>query len=225
MTFHSETFPDSDWPAAVAARLSALAPARRLCLATGDTLAPAYALVDHLDGATVFLLDEFGGLPPNDPGRCQSMIRRQLLDHVTVGDLRLPDVDAADAAAEARRYGEDIASGGIDLAVVGLGRNGHIGMNEPGSTVDLPTRVVELAPTTAEHAAAYGASSTPSWGITVGLAELMAAREVWLLVTGEHKREILERVLHDPIGPDLPATFLRNHSDCTVLADRTAAGG
>jgi glucosamine-6-phosphate deaminase len=198
---------------------------RRFCLATGGTVAPVYSHIDDLHGATIFLLDEFGGLPRDDPGRCAAMIQRDLLAHASgAGRVAAPDVDADDPVAAATRYKRLIDDGGIDLAVVGLGLNGHIGMNEPGSTADLPTRVVDLAPSTSAHAAVYGATTTPTWGITVGIAELMAARELWVLVTGAHKREILKRVLSASIGPGLPSTYLREHENCAVFADLVALG-
>jgi glucosamine-6-phosphate deaminase len=227
VTFRVEALPEQDWAATVASLLSSLiTPESRLCLATGGTVAPVYSLIDDLNGATIFLLDEFGGLPRDDPGRCVAMIRRDLLAHTSGnGSIFVPDVDADDPEAEALRYGRQIVEGdGIDLAVVGLGRNGHIGMNEPGSTPDLSTRVVDLAELTSAHTAAYGATTSPTWGITVGMAELMAARELWLLVTGGHKREILRQTLSMPIGPDVPATYLRRHENCTVFADRPALG-
>lgn len=177
------------------------------------------------EGLSVFLLDEFGGLPADDPGRCVSMINRHLLDRVMgVPLVHFPDIDAPDLEAESLRYQALIDEGGLDLALLGLGANGHLGMNEPGTTRDAPTGVVELASTTTDHAAEYGATASPTWGLTIGMGPLLASREVWLMVNGEHKREILHRTLSDPIGPALPATYLRNHPNCTVFADRSAAG-
>jgi glucosamine-6-phosphate deaminase len=179
----------------------------------------------NLDKAIVFLLDEFGGLPEGDPGRCETMLERYLLDSVEgEPELMIPDVDAPDPEAEAIRYQRKIEDGGLDLAVLGLGGNGHVGMNEPGSGPHSATRVVSLAPSTSDHAQeAYGATRPPTWGLTVGLEQLLAAREVWLLVTGAHKAEILKKTLTAPVGPDVPATFLRDHPGATVLADESAA--
>lgn len=205
-----------------------VAPGMRLCLPTGDTVRTFYREVAKrasFEGVRIFMLDEFGGLPEEDPGRCEMMIKRDLLDHVNGSpETRFPDVDAADPIHEASRYADLIEDGGLDLALVGLGRNGHVGMNEPGATADLTTRVVRLARSTAENASTYGATTTPTWGITVGLAELLTARELWMLVTGEHKREILARALGDPIGPEIPATLLRGHPNFTIFADESAAG-
>ena len=188
------------------------------------SVAPVYELVDDLAGATVFLLDEFGGLPGDDPGRCDAMIRRHLTDHLTTtSEVLGPDVDGPDPTSAAERYRASIA-GGIDLAVVGIGPNGHIGMNEPGTAITAPTRVVDLHPETSKGASAYGATRPPSWGITVGMAEMMAANELWLLVSGAHKKDILCRAGEEPIGPSLPATYLRLHRNARVITDRSASG-
>lgn len=225
MTTRVEVVADDLWPSQVARDLEkAATPGTRLCLATGATLAPVFHLVHGLTGAIILLLDEFGGLPPGDPGRCLSMLQRDLLDHLdSPPHVEVPDVDSADPDVAAARYRE-IVSNGIDLAVVGLGLNGHIGMNEPGTAIDAATRVVDLAAETSANAASYGASVPTTWGITVGFAELMTAGEVWLVVTGAHKREILSRILTDPVGPNLPATYLRKHHNLRVIVDRSAHG-
>lgn len=223
-----EVIPEDSWATEVAAVFAErVERSLRVCLPTGDTVRTLYHVVakeTSLDGVSIFLLDEFGGLPKNDPGRCETMIRSDLLDRASGSpSFSLPDVDAADPAEAALRYAAQLADGGIDLAVVGLGANGHVGMNEPGTTDDLRTRVVTLAPSTIEHAATYGATSAPTWGITVGVAELLEARELWLLVTGSHKREILARALDGPIGPAIPASLLRAHPNFTVFADDAAS--
>lgn len=231
MTLSLEVFPDGVWAERSADRFFRFLSSRpdpRLCLPTGVTVMPFYGAVARraeLDRATIFLLDEFGGLPEGDPGRCETMLGRYLIDLVE-GDpeLVVPDVDASDPDAEAIRYQRKIETGGLDLAVLGLGGNGHVGMNEPGSGRHSATRVVSLAPSTSRHAQeAYGATRAPTWGLTVGLEQLLAAREVWLLVTGRHKAEILKKTLTAPIGPEVPASFLRDHPAATVLADESAA--
>ncbi|MFP4552655.1 MAG: 6-phosphogluconolactonase [Actinomycetota bacterium] len=229
MTYTVRSVPDEEWAAIVAAHFhERVAPGMRICLPTGNTTTPFYAEVARhtsLEGVEVFLLDEFGGLPDDDPGRCMSMLTRDLLSRVE-GKPRVhaPDVDASDPEHAADRYGDLITEGGLDLALVGLGANGHIGMNEPGATVDLATRVVQLEPSTTKHAAEYGATTPPTWGITVGMAELMEAGEVWVLVTGDHKADILNRMIHGKVDSDIPATYLTEHTNCTVFADRSALG-
>ncbi|HJS72322.1 MAG TPA: glucosamine-6-phosphate deaminase [Acidimicrobiia bacterium] len=230
MTASVETFPDTEFAARVASRFrEALAPPMRLCLATGRTPSPVYeqvAVGTPLDGIEIFLLDEFGGLPRDDQGRCTSMLARDLLDRAEGHPVvHAPEVDAPAPDRAAGRYQQLIADGGIDLAILGLGSNGHIGMNEPGTTVEMGTRVVTLEPTTSENARGYGASVTPTWGITVGMAELMAAREIWVLVTGAAKTDILSRTLHGEVDSEVPATFLTEHPACTFFVDEAAFTG
>ena len=206
-------------------------PRLRVCLPTGDTPSPLYdeLVVREVRGdvsfaqATVVLLDEWADLPPGDPARCDVRLRRELLDRLAPPPRFVPiDVDGADDDAAARAH-DDVARG-LDLAVLGLGMNGHVGFNEPGCRPDDPTRLVRLARSSREAATArYGASRTPTGGITVGMARLLEAREVWLLVTGERKAPILRRALRDPEGPDSPASYLRRHARLTVYADEAAA--
>ena len=197
----------------------------RLCLATGATPMPVYAQLpgDALVTSTVFLLDEFGGLPIGHRSRCETMLRTALLDRVPAGEFHFPDVDAPDLETECRRYRDLINGGGLDLVLLGLGTNGHLGLNEPGSIADQPTRVVELTEETREGARNYGADPPPTWGLAVGLAEILAAREVWLLVTGSAKAAVLARVVNDEVTDEIPATVLRSHSDAVIWADEAAA--
>jgi glucosamine-6-phosphate deaminase len=188
---------------------------------------PFYELVadtTRLGEQTIFLLDEFGGLPPGDPGRCESMLNRHLLDRAKGSPaVHLLDVDVEDLDSEAERYDGVVTEGRLDLSLVGLGVNGHIGMNEPGTKSDSPTRVVQLAASTTEHAAEYGATASPTWGITIGMSPLLQSRELWLMVTGSHKAAILERMVNGPIDSTVPASYLREHRNCVVLADQSAA--
>lgn len=229
--------PRSTWGDDVALRLLARLreqPELTLCLPTGATPRPVYARVAagveggeaSFDRARIFLLDEFGGLPADDPARCERMIATDLLDHVDVDPERvhLPDVDAPDLGAVCADYEAAIvAAGGIDLALLGLGTNGHVGMNEPGSSPESRTRVVDLAPSTRTSAAAYGATTTPMWGITMGIATLLEARALWLLVSGVRKRAVLARATEGPVSAQVPASLLRRHDDLLVLADDEAA--
>jgi len=228
--------PEGQWVDAVAHalldRLSAN-PRLRLCVPTGDTPSPVYERLAALDAtaefggrwgqATAVLLDEWVGLPPGDPARCDWRIGREVLDRLAPPPRFVPiDVDGDDTDIAAARHDE--AAAGLDLAVLGIGMNGHVGFNEPGSRPDDPTRLVRLAVSSRDAATArYGAALTPTAGITIGLARLLEAREAWLLVTGERKASILRRALRDPEGPDCPASYLRRHPRLTVFADEAAA--
>lgn len=231
-----EILPTAAWARTVAAELAALLadrPGLRLCLPTGDTPSPLYAELVSLEhrgacsfaGATVVLLDEWVGLAPGDPARCDVRLRAQLVGRLAQPPAFVPiDADAPEPAAAAAAL--DAAARGLDLAILGLGANGHIGFNEPGSAPEDPSRVVGLAASSRDAAAArYGAQAVPTAGITIGLARLLEAREVWLLVTGEHKAGILRRALEEAEGPGCPASYLRRHAGLTVFADEAAASG
>jgi len=206
-------------------------PRLRVCLPTGDTPSPLYAELASRDvagdvsfaQATVVLLDEWADLPPGDPARCDVRLRRELLDRLAPPPRFVAiDVDGSDDETAARAH--DVAARELDLALLGLGMNGHVGFNEPGSRPEDPTRLARLAVSTREAAMArYGAAAMPSAGITIGLGRLLEARELWLLVTGARKASILRRTLRDPEGPDCPASYLRRHGRLIVFADEPAA--
>jgi glucosamine-6-phosphate deaminase len=227
--------PAADWATTVAGELiGALRerPGLRLCLPTGDTPAPLYeALVAaeacgevSFSAATIVMLDEWVGLPPGDPARCDVRLRRELVDRLRVPPVAVFAIDVGGPDAEAAAERHDEAARALDLALLGLGMNGHVGFNEPGSRVEDGTRLVRLALSSRRAAVErYGASVVPTAGITVGLAPLLEARDCWLLVTGSRKASILRRALEEPEGPDCPASYLRRHARLTVFADELAA--
>jgi len=224
-----EVFEDDEWADRVADRWMSHMSNNgdsRICLPTGETPRPVYSRSAQdidLASATIFLLDEFV-LPEGDPGRCDSMIQRDLLDSLT----RTPkmfhrlDVNTGDFDTECDRYDRLIADGGLDLTLLGLGGNGHLGFNEPGSTADSPTRAVPLDPATVKAAARYGPSAKPAEGLTTGMSQILASHEIWLLVTGTRKADILRKMLQGPVTSDLPASYLRDHDGTTVFVDRSA---
>jgi glucosamine-6-phosphate deaminase len=226
-----EVFDDPEWAARVANRWAEFmrnAPAPRMCLPTGDTPVPVYAAAAQkidFSAATVFMLDEFD-LPFGHLARCDSMLRRDFLDRLTElpAAVHVLNPAAPDPDEECYRFESTVRAGGLDLTMLGLGGNGHLGLNEPGTAADSPTRVVRLAPSTVEAAARYGSNADPEIGMTLGMRPILASDEIWLLVTGPHKARILDRTLNGPIGPDVPATYLRNHPSAVVFADRSAAG-
>ena len=221
-----------DWAATVGAAWAGLLGGRpdlRMCLATGRTPLPVYADLRRRpvswERASVLLLDEFGGLPPGEPGGCDATLRRALVDRVDLapGGYRSIDTAAGDLDAECRAV-DAWLDGGLGLAVLGLGGNGHLGMNEPGSPVTARTRRVELAAATAEAAARYfGDRRPPGWGVTVGLADLVAAEQVWVLVTGSSKADTVRACLEEPPAASRPASALQGHPRCTWWLDEAAA--
>jgi glucosamine-6-phosphate deaminase len=207
-------------------------PDLKICLPSGTTPARIYAEMSRsarmglvsFARASVFALDEFGGLASDDPGLTRHTLQRQLLDSIDLpsSSCHFLDPDRADVAQHCADYDETIGDG-FDLMVLGIGLNGHLGMNEPGSSVDSPTRRVELHGGTVQSSARYFAhQSLPKWGLTVGLKAVLASNEVWVLANGAAKADIIAETLRGEIGPSNPASLLRRHPSCWVFVDADA---
>lgn len=218
-------------------------PRRPLGLATGRTMEPVYAALadrwSQLDAASQralrqdwlsFNLDEYVGLSAADPRSFAAFMAERLQRPLglPLAQVQLPDGRAADPQAEARRYGAALAeAGGLGLQLLGLGLNGHVGFNEPPCPAAAPCRCLELsAATRAQNAGAFGGDpeAVPPRAITLGLAEILAAEQLLLVVTGVEKAAILRRCLEEPPQPDLPASWLQGHPALTVIADAAALG-
>jgi len=215
----------------------ARSPAASITAATGESPMGLYsALAAHYrsgmletSAVTVFQLDEYLGLAPGDRRSLLGWMRRSFLEPLGVSDERviplLPDGDPEEACAAFDRAIE--AHGRLDIAILGLGRNGHLGFNEPPSAPRSPTRVVELSAVTLEDNARYWGSmaDVPAKAVTMGLRQLLGARQIVMVVSGAIKRAIVHRALDGPVGPEVPASFLRTaEADVTVIVDRAAWG-
>ena len=207
-------------------------PGLKMCLPSGTTPTRIYAEMSRsartgivsFDRASVFALDEFGGLALDDPGRTKHTLERQLLDAVDLPSsaFHFLDPDVPDALRHCRDY-DDAIGDGFDLMLLGIGLNGHLGMNEPGSASDSPTRRVTLHGTTVESSARYFAhQNLPQWGLTVGLKAVLASKEVWLLANGAAKAGIIEQTVRGDIRPSNPASLLRRHPNCSLFVDAEA---
>lgn len=197
-------------------------------LPTGETPRPFYqALRD--DGSkpafTYVQLDEYLGLAESDPRLFAAWLARDVLDPLDI-KIRLTFNSAAEPEQEVRRMRDRLAvHGPIDIAVLGIGSNGHIGFNEPGSSFDHGVRIVDLAVETIAANKAYwpqSGTSFPAQAFTLGLADLKAARQTILLVRGEGKAEILRRALLGEITPDVPGSYLQRQKGLTIVADTAA---
>ena len=208
-------------------------PDLRICLPTGTTPAGIYAEMARstragqvsFERASVFALDEFGGLAPDDPGLTRHTLHRQLIDAVDLPPtaFHFLDPDDPDIAQHCMDYDAAIGDG-FDLMLLGIGLNGHLGMNEPGSPVDSSTRRVELHGPTIQSSARYFAhQDLPRWGLTVGLRTVLASKEVWLVANGAAKAAIIEQTVRGEISPSNPASLLRRHPDCSLFVDTDAA--
>jgi len=207
-------------------------PRLKMCLPSGHTPNKIYAAMARAvaEGqvsfreAEIFSLDEFGGLAADDGGRCANMLRHFLLDSIDLPKERFHAIGTNAGDLDRVCHDYDAAIGdGFDLTLLGLGLNGHLGLNEPGSPIDGITRRVELHPTTVSGSARYLTHTRlPTWGVAVGLKHLLASREVWLLANGPTKAEIIRRTLQDPIGVSLPASLLRKHPHSFLFVDSDA---
>ncbi|MFM9941792.1 MAG: 6-phosphogluconolactonase [Hyphomicrobiaceae bacterium] len=201
-------------------------------LPTGNTPLGLYAAAVQagprgaLARARYVQLDEYLGIAPDDRRSLARWADTVLLRPLGIGRDRLIAFDPAapDAEAEALRVEREARRHGLDLALLGLGPNGHLGFNEPGSAFDSVSRVVPLTPASIVSNAVYWGSEAdvPRQAFTLGLGTLATAKAAILLVTGAHKAAILRRVLLDPPSPEVPATCLRLLTNATVVADRAA---
>lgn len=207
-----------------------------ICMASGDSPKMACNLFcervkkEAMDCSRLFLigLDEWIGIPPDTSGACSNDFRERLVEPLELKKEQYHFFNglAGDLREECTRMDAVIAQkGGIDLMVVGVGMNGHIGFNEPGVDVELKSHVIELdAVTRAVGQKYFRESRVLNKGITLGLSYLMQAAKVVLVVSGAHKADVVKRAVTDAITSTFPATLLRRHADSVIIADEAAAG-
>jgi glucosamine-6-phosphate deaminase len=198
---------------------------------TGRTPLPLYAALlarrpAGVEALRPFALDEYRGLGPASPQSFAAFLRRHVVEPLGLDPASLLSLDGAadDADAECRRYERLVGGGAADLVVLGLGGNGHVAFNEPGSDAGSRTRLLDLTPESIRGAAADfpPGAAVPRQALTIGIATILEARRVLLLVTGAAKAGILRAALEGPETPQVPASFLRRHPDLRVLADAAA---
>lgn len=203
-----------------------------LGLAAGRSPEQAYRLLVEQqpphNEASVVMLDEYVGLGPKHRNSFRRYIRAILTDRMGLDPSRVHSLDgtADDLLGECARFEATIAGlGGVDLQLLGLGRNGHIGFNEPGSPHDSRTRLVRLSHTTrADNASAFGTpNAVPHEALTQGIGTILEARRIILLAVGSHKAEAVAVALEGPVSEAVPASALQRHGDVTVILDRAAA--
>jgi len=170
---------------------------------------------------TTFNLDEYVGIPKEHDGSYATYMKRVLFDHIDIdpSHTHIPNGMSHNLEFECRRYEAEIDdAGGIDLTFLGLGRNGHIAFNEPGTPFRSRTRVVDLSESTrAANAAYFPDGNVPSQAITMGIATIMASKRIVLLATGSGKQEAIARLRSRQISVDFPASVLWTHPNVHVL--------
>jgi glucosamine-6-phosphate deaminase len=178
----------------------------------------------------IFCLDEYLGVTAEDPNSLTGWLWKAFLGPAGIPTRHVHALDTTDPdpqSAAARYEQELIALGGLELAVLGLGPNGHIAFNEPGSAADSRTRVVDLTPQSIEQSSAYWENTVPvpSQAMTIGVGTLLDARKLALIVSGKEKAGMLRKTLEEPMSSDVPASWLRLAADrLEVVADEAAMG-
>jgi glucosamine-6-phosphate deaminase len=223
--------------AASIVRAVSINPRLVLGLPTGRTPVPLYAeLVRQFrkgrvdfSGVRTFNLDEFVGIAPGDPRSYRSFMQRHLFDHVNVNPRHIHFLNgvASDIDRECRRYERAVRqTGPIDLMILGLGTNGHIGFNEPADAVEAITHRARLTSATRRANAALfdnAVRSVPREGLSLGIATILQSRRIFLIATGRSKARCVERLRKGPITPRLPASFLQLHGGVEVWLDQAAS--
>ena len=207
-------------------------------LATGRTTLPLYEELVYLhreenlsfQNVITFNLDEYHGLTAGHPASVRSFMHRNFFDHVDVPPehIHFPDNSGSDRESlrHCANYETDIArAGGIDYQILGIGRSGHIGFNEPGTSIHARTRRVRLGEITREDATLqFGcAAEVPSHAITMGCATILSARRIALLAWGAHKARIVRKAIQGPVTPKVPASYLQKHPSARFFLDPLAA--
>lgn len=213
-------------------------PTLKAVLATGNTPMDMYSRLAALKNAgkidagqmTVFQLDAYLDVPDTDPRSLYGWMDRSFIQPMDIPATQVHRFreTSHDPHGDCVRYADTIrASGGFDLAVLGLGPNGHLGFNEPPSAADATTRVVTLTPESIISNAVYwgGIARVPKVSVTVGMDALLASSQIILIATGAHKHNILRRTVEGPVTPDVPSSFLQTAAKVTIITDRAAWEG
>jgi glucosamine-6-phosphate deaminase len=207
---------------------------RVLGVATGSSPLPLYRELAarpprRIDEVEFFALDEYLGLPAGHPQSYRSFLERELMRPLGLDPARLHVLDgtAADGERECAGFERTMAAaGGVDLQILGIGSNGHIGFNEPGSSPLSRTRVAALSARTRTDNARFFAGTAdevPTHCLTQGLATILEARRIVLVASGRQKAEAIAHAVDGPLDTAVPASLLRDHPDVTLVLDREAA--
>jgi galactosamine-6-phosphate isomerase len=209
-------------------------PGLLLCVAAGSTPTRTYDLLAErkqtgprlFDRLRVLKLDEWGGLDMIHPATCEVYLQKHLIGPLDVPPERYISLhsDSDDPQRECERIRHVLAQHRpIDLCVLGLGANGHLGLNEPAETLEPFVHVAKLAPSSLTHPMLHSVDGQVTYGLTLGMADILRSRKALLLVSGAQKRHQLKRLFCPELSPRFPASLLWLHSNVTLLYDRESA--
>jgi glucosamine-6-phosphate deaminase len=199
-----------------------------LGMATGSSPLGIYALMreNKLDTShvTTVNLDEYVNLPYEDKNSYHYFMKEQLFDHLPFKETFVPDGMAEDLETECKRYENIVDTHQVDLQILGIGENGHIGFNEPGTPFESTTHIVELTESTRQANRRFFEhdENVPTHAITMGIASIMKAKQILLVSMGSKKAEAVKQMIEGEVSEDCPATVLQRHPNVTIIADEKA---
>jgi galactosamine-6-phosphate isomerase len=205
-----------------------------ICAATGGSPTGTYRLMIEeynkqpglFSEISIIKLDEWGGIPMDDPGTCESYLRHNLIKPLNVPDSRYISFNslAVDPNLECKRIQKAYdLYGSIDVCILGLGINGHIALNEPSDLLEPRAHVANLSDITLQHSMVHEMSRKPLFGLTLGMADILQSKMIILLISGASKKKITRKFLLGKLTTSLPASFLWLHSNVECLLDNEAA--
>ncbi|ESV54356.1 glucosamine-6-phosphate deaminase [Streptococcus agalactiae LMG 14747] len=201
---------------------------KTLGLATGSSPLGFYEAIRQSDlefsDMVSINLDEYVGIDPKNEQSYAYFMQKELFDVKPFKVSYLPDGKADDLEAAAKAYDQIIAENPIDFQILGIGRNGHIGFNEPGTSFDETTHIVDLAPSTIEANSRFFDSidEVPKQAMSMGIASIMASKTIVLMAFGAEKAEAIKQMIQGPVTESLPASVLQKHKDLVVIIDEAA---
>jgi glucosamine-6-phosphate deaminase len=204
---------------------------RNVMVAAGNSPLEVYRRVGEsgapLSHLNIFALDEYVGVPLDEPRNCANLMRRCVSEAWGIPPSRFYAISSLEQEALGSVLEHErliIAAGGLDVVVLGLGQNGHLGFNEPGSPEDSLGRMLDLERISVEaNRKWFGGHYAPSKGVTVGLKTVLSARRVLIMAYGDHKKSAVKEMVEGPRGPHCPASFLQGHPEVRVFLDAAAA--
>lgn len=204
-----------------------------LCAATGSSPTGTYAELkksfewqpELFSGIRVIKLDEWGGLPMDNPSTCESYLQKHIIAPLHVSKDRYISFqsDPKDPSIECRRIQLELnEKGPIDICILGLGMNGHLALNEPEASLEAGTHVAKLSPSSLGHPMIGTSGNKPAYGLTLGMADILQSSCILMLISGSKKKNITSAFLNGKISTALPASFLWLHPNVVCLVDRDA---
>lgn len=200
-----------------------------ICLASGDTLRRTYQYVAEQYQqkafplrATIVGLDEWVGFGQEDEGSCQYYMHQDLYQHLPLKSGQLHEFDALQSGSsleeECKKMNELLSVLPLNLMILGIGQNGHLGLNEPGASFTAQAHITQLSPATMRVAQKYFPDETVlTEGITLGIGNMLASKKIFLVANGKHKRNIVQQLIFSEVNEALPATSIKIHGNATLL--------